>query len=118
MCPESSAASTEVYPSGEWIAAHAAGSSPSAVSEVAEVEDYQSMMDGQLGWETGWRLEDEGPNFTYDFPDGFTLAPGVTVRVRVGVGTDTATTLYWGLEEAPYGTTAETPHHCSTPATP
>ena len=69
------------------------GHQNAVMSEVAEVEDYQSMMDGQLGWETGWRLEDEGPNFTYDFPDGFTLAPGVTVRVRVGVGTDTATTL-------------------------
>ena len=57
---------------------------------------------------TGWRLEDEGPNFTYDFPDGFTLAPGVTVRVRVGVGTDTATTLYWGLGSAVWNNSGDT----------
>ena len=57
---------------------------------------------------TGWRLEDEGPNFAYDFPDGFTLAPGVTVRVRVGVGTDTATTLYWGLGSAVWNNSGDT----------
>ena len=57
---------------------------------------------------TGWRLEDEGPNSTYNFPAGFTLAPGVTVRIFVGVGVDTATSLYWGLGSAVWNNGGDT----------
>ena len=32
----------------------------------------------------------------YDFPAGFTIAQGQTVRVYVGSGTNTSSTLYWG----------------------
>lgn len=35
-------------------------------------------------------------NDQFNFPAGFTIAKGQTVRVYVGSGTNTATTLYWG----------------------
>ena len=43
---------------------------------------------------TGWTVSDESGK-TYQFPDGFTLGPGATVRLHTGSGTDTATDLYW-----------------------
>jgi hypothetical protein len=33
---------------------------------------------------TGWMIHDQGPNFTYDFPAGYTLAPGASAAVRSG----------------------------------
>ncbi|WP_276301891.1 lamin tail domain-containing protein [Halorussus lipolyticus] len=44
---------------------------------------------------TGWLLEDEAGN-DYQFPDGFSLGAGETVRVHSGSGTDSSTDLYWG----------------------
>jgi endonuclease YncB( thermonuclease family) len=44
---------------------------------------------------TGWTLEDEA-GYTYQFPDGFSLGAGDTVRVHTGSGTDSSTDLYWG----------------------
>jgi endonuclease YncB( thermonuclease family) len=44
---------------------------------------------------TGWALKDESASHRYPFPSGFSLAPGATVRVYTGCGTDTATELYW-----------------------
>ena len=35
-------------------------------------------------------------NDRFNFPGGFTIAQGQTVRIYVGNGTNTATTLYWG----------------------
>ena len=35
-------------------------------------------------------------NDRFNFPGGFTIAQGQTVRIYVGSGTNTATTLYWG----------------------
>lgn len=43
---------------------------------------------------TGWTVQDESGK-TYQFPDGFTLAAGATVRLHTGSGTDTDTDLYW-----------------------
>jgi len=33
---------------------------------------------------TGWTIHDQGPNFTYDFQAGYTLAPGTSATVRSG----------------------------------
>mgnify|MGYP002408763551 CR=1 FL=1 len=44
---------------------------------------------------TGWRISDEGTKHTYTFPS-FTLAPGATVTLHTGDGTNSATDLYWG----------------------
>jgi hypothetical protein len=44
---------------------------------------------------SGWRIEDEGPNHTYRFPDGFMLEPSGTVLLFSGCGTDSAAELYW-----------------------
>lgn len=46
---------------------------------------------------TGWRLSDE-KDHVYLFPSGFTLAPGATVTVHTGRGTDNQTDLYWGSD--------------------
>ncbi|WP_135824262.1 DUF4350 domain-containing protein [Halorussus ruber] len=52
--------------------------------------------DGSSGQDmTGWTLEDEA-GYTYQFPDGFSLGAGETVRVHTGSGTDSSTDLYWG----------------------
>jgi hypothetical protein len=45
---------------------------------------------------TGWTLKDE-QDHTYDFPEGFTLAPGEVVMVHTGVGDDTDTDLYCNM---------------------
>ncbi|WP_238392108.1 DUF4350 domain-containing protein [Halorussus amylolyticus] len=44
---------------------------------------------------TGWSVEDEA-GYTYQFPDGFALDAGATVRLHTGEGTDSDTDLYWG----------------------
>ena len=44
---------------------------------------------------SGWVLTDES-GARYRFPDGVTLAPGDSVTVRTGSGTDTETDRYWG----------------------
>ena len=41
----------------------------------------------------GWTLED-AQNHTYKFPD-FSLGAGAAVKVRTGIGNDTAEDLYW-----------------------
>lgn len=47
----------------------------------------------------GWRVEDDAGH-TYQFPDGFSLAPGAEVTLYTGSGTDTASSLYWGSDSA------------------
>lgn len=44
---------------------------------------------------TGYGLEDDDGN-VFSFPAGFTIQTGVPVRIFSGLGTDTATELYWG----------------------
>jgi hypothetical protein len=49
--------------------------------------------DGQAVNMSGWTVVDEY-GWTYRFPD-FALAPGSTVRIVTGCGTNTADTLFW-----------------------
>ena len=59
-----------------------------------EYVEYVNSGDGTLDL-TGWSVSNtEGA--TYEFPDGFTLAPGETVTLYTGRGTDSSTALYWG----------------------
>ncbi|WP_144797028.1 lamin tail domain-containing protein [Halorubrum depositum] len=44
---------------------------------------------------SGWTVEDEAGK-RYAVPDGVTLAPGETLTLRTGSGTDTDDDLYWG----------------------
>lgn len=44
---------------------------------------------------TGWQVKDESASHRYNFPSGFVLAAGGTVRLHTGCGTDTDTLLYW-----------------------
>ncbi|WP_435074678.1 lamin tail domain-containing protein [Halorubrum sp. HHNYT27] len=44
---------------------------------------------------SGWTVEDEAGK-RYTVPDGVTLAPGETLTLRTGSGTDTDGELYWG----------------------
>jgi hypothetical protein len=43
---------------------------------------------------SGWVLSNE-EGIAYEFPDGFSLAPGEQVAIHSGCGEDTATDLYW-----------------------
>ena len=56
---------------------------------------------------TGWTVEDEA-GYTYQFPDGFSLADGDTVRVHTGDGTDSSTDLYWGRGSAVWNNSGDT----------
>jgi PKD repeat protein len=47
---------------------------------------------------TGWEVSDEGGH-VFEFPAGFTLAPGAWVMIFTGSGTNTSTELYWGSTE-------------------
>jgi hypothetical protein len=38
---------------------------------------------------------------SYNFPPGFTLAPGATVRLHTGAGTDSASDLHWDYRVKP-----------------
>jgi len=44
---------------------------------------------------TGWGVRDESASHRYEFPAGFRLLAGATVRLRTGCGRDTATDLHW-----------------------
>lgn len=44
---------------------------------------------------TGWGIKDESATNRFDFPSGFTLAPGAVVTVYSGCDDRTATELYW-----------------------
>lgn len=44
---------------------------------------------------TGWGVKDESASHRFEFPDGFRLGPGETVRIHTGCGAASATHLYW-----------------------
>ena len=49
---------------------------------------------------TGWRIvSDSSTNFKYDFPDGFEIKTGQTVKVYTKVGTNGANQLYMNRTE-------------------
>lgn len=48
---------------------------------------------------TGWTLSDNDSH-VYNFPSGFSLAPGAAVQVWVKSGANNATNLYWGSAQA------------------
>jgi len=73
-------------------AATGSGSNPRA-----EYVTYENTGDGTLGL-SGWTVAN-GRGTTYSFPDGFALAPGETVTLYTGRGTDTESELYWGKPE-------------------
>jgi len=59
-----------------------------------------------------WMVKDN--SHSYDFNDQRTLAPGATLRLYIGSGTDTTDTIYWGQPDAILGgneiLTIETPY--------
>ena len=45
---------------------------------------------------TGWKVSDDGLGHTFNFPDGFLLGPGSSVKlVSGGSGQDTERVIYW-----------------------
>ena len=45
---------------------------------------------------TGWKVEDDGPTYTFNFPAGFSLEPGSLVELISGEsGDDTDKTIFW-----------------------
>lgn len=55
---------------------------------------------------TGWTLSDDDSH-VYNFPGGFTLAPGAAVLVWVKSGVNNATNLYWGSAQAFWNNTGD-----------
>jgi len=85
----------------------AAGEHDLAISEIhadAAGDDRENLTDEYVvftntGEEpldlSGWTVNDEAGH-TYTVPDGTTLAPGETLTLYTGSGTDTESALYWG----------------------
>ena len=45
---------------------------------------------------TGWKVEDDGPKYIFNFPSGFSLEPGASVELISGEsGDDTDKTIFW-----------------------
>jgi len=45
---------------------------------------------------TGWKVEDDGPKFTFHFPTGFSLEPGSLVDLISGESGDNSNTIIYG----------------------
>ena len=70
-------------------------------------DDRENLNDEYLVFENGgseplvlddWRVADAAGH-TYTVPGGVELAPGATVTLHTGSGTDTETDLYWGADQ-------------------
>ena len=60
---------------------------------------------------SGWRIEDEGPNHTYRFPNGTLIPAGATITLYTGCGPDSATELYWCVSgSAVWNNSGDTAH--------
>ena len=57
---------------------------------------------------TGWSIHDQGPNFTYRFRAGYTLAPGASVTIRSG-GAAGPGELHW-TNSSVWNNTGDTAH--------
>jgi hypothetical protein len=52
---------------------------------------------------TGWKVEDDGPKYTFNFPSGFSLEPGSSVELISGEsGDDTDKTIFWNNRIRPH----------------
>jgi endonuclease YncB( thermonuclease family) len=60
---------------GEWLKIANAGSQPARLD--------------------GWSIQDESSSHRFEFPTGFSLAPGAEVRVSSGCGTASEDQLFW-----------------------
>ena len=69
----------DLHPNNEWV----------------EIQIDPAVWGGQTFDLTGAYLRNNA-NDRFNFPAGFTIAKGQPVRVYIGSGTNTATTLYWG----------------------
>lgn len=56
---------------------------------------------------TGWTLSDNDSH-VYNFPGGFSIAPGAAVQVWVKSGANNATNLYWGSAQAFWNNAGDT----------
>ncbi|NND84447.1 MAG: hypothetical protein HKN46_04800 [Acidimicrobiia bacterium] len=75
-------------PNGEWV-------------EVTNRSDVAVSLDG-------WGIKDESSRHRFTFPDGSAIAPGATVRVRSGCGTDGNGTFHWCAEGAVWTNSGDT----------
>jgi predicted extracellular nuclease len=55
----------------------------------------------------GWKIEDEGSKHTYTF-QSYTLNAGTTVTVFTGKGANSATELYWQLDNPVWNNNGDT----------
>ena len=75
-------------PNGEWVTLKNVGSESALMA--------------------GCKLHDAGPDHTYVFPSGFKLDAGAQVKLYSGVGSNSATSLYWGNGSAVWNNTGDT----------
>jgi competence protein ComEC len=82
----------------------------------AEGDDRENLNDEYVVFEnagtetldvSGWTVEDEVGK-RYVVPDGVTLAPGETLTLRTGSGTDTDRDLYWGADSPVWNNDGDT----------
>lgn len=110
---------TQTAERGLWHCRDAGGGGNLSVAGIhadAAGNDNQNLNDEYVvlentGSETldlsGWTVSDE-VGHTYTFPDGQSLAPGETVTLHSGSGTDTASDIYWDASGAVWNNGGDT----------
>src|SRR3954451_24730071 len=83
-----------------WVNSNPPGSDRGEWAVVKNLDPVRAVAIG------GWWLRDSGLRL-YTFPPTAAIAPGGTVTVHVGPGTDTATDFYWGLRHGVFDNTAD-----------
>ncbi len=95
---DSGSSDTETAPNSNGTLAIATINADAADDDRENLNDEYVVFEN-TGTETldlsGWTVEDEAGK-RYVVPDGATLAPGETLTLRTGSGTDTEGELYWG----------------------
>ncbi|RPI25464.1 MAG: lamin tail domain-containing protein, partial [Actinobacteria bacterium] len=85
-----------VAPAGVVAIDHVEYDAPGNDNQNLNEEWVRFVNEGATGADlTGWGVKDESASHRYGFPERFALAPGASVVLHTGCGTDTAADLYW-----------------------
>lgn len=99
--------------------AGASGSGSLAVADVhadADGNDHENLNDEYVVFENtggsrldmgGWTVSDSADH-TYTIPSGFSLAPGESVTIYTGSGSNSGSSLYWGSDSAVWNNGGDT----------
>lgn len=94
-------------PEGELVIADIQDNAPGVESDNLDKEYVAFRNDGNARLDiSGWTVS-EGDDNQYTFQE-ITLNPGDTIRLRTGIGSDTESDVYWGLESPVWNNNGDT----------